>query len=309
MSPLVSVIMPAYNHERYVEQSIRSVIAQDYENIELVILNDGSRDGTDAVIRALAPECERRFRRFEYISKANEGVAITMNRGIDWCRGDFISSISSDDAMKPEKVSVLLAALQAAGEAAVLSYGDADFMDDRGIPVAIDATGAIAAGPSAFTSFIALHLRDRDDVRLGENSFDYEVLLRENFLPGMAMMWRKEALEAVGCFTPGIAIEDWDLWLRLARRYRGVYVPAVVATYRWHDSNTIKVASVKLLEGQDFILRRELAHVWTNPRLRKLVARKICYVARELCRRGRWSYMSRWFNPWIVLPAYLPAKM
>ena len=296
-NPLVSVIMPAYNHEHFIGQSIRSVINQDYDNIELVILNDGSRDRTDEVIRSLADECRQRFRRFEYINKANEGVARTMNQGVMWAQSEYVTSISSDDLMTHNKISSLLPALVTAGSEVGLAYADADFIDDAGQKVYLDWQGRYCDAASGYDSFIKFYTRKRKDVVLDKNSFDYPVLLRGNFLPGMAMMWRRSVLLKVGIFTPGIPIEDWDLWLRIAREHQGIYVPTIVASYRWHASNTVRTSASKLLEGQDYILLRELQYVSSQPALARIAARGLLKNALHLVLAKRTSLgMSRLCN-------------
>lgn len=314
MSPLVSVIMPAYNHERYVGDSIRSVIAQDYQNIEFVILNDGSRDGTDEVIGKLIPECKKRFVRFEYINKRNEGVAVTMNRGVQWAASEFVSSISSDDLMSPDKISRLMTAMESAGPDVALVYADADFMDDEGQKIALTAAGRGVSisdkdgGDAVFTSFMQFHLNGRSDVILGRNSFDYEAILTGNFLPGMAMLWRKSVLERVGMFTPGIAVEDWDLWLRLSRSFKGVYVPAVVASYRWHAGNTVKTGGARLFEDQAVILERELAYARGNPRIFRKICRMMIYNIYSLVRLRRYRHILRLLDLRIMWAAFKPVS-
>lgn len=306
MQHLVSVIMPAYNHERYIADSIRSVIDQDYQNIELIILNDGSTDGTDDVVRTLIPECERRFTRFEYVSKANEGVATTLNRGVAWASGEYISSISSDDLMKHDKISTLLAALETSDNDTALSFGDADFIDDEGQPLALDAVGNRSNAPDAFRSFMRFYLQHRPDIQSPETCFDYKVLLKGNFLPGMAMMWRKSALNTVGVFTPGLAIEDWDLWLRLARRYKGKYVQRVTASYRWHEGNTVKTGSLRLMKGQDYILKRELGVMCGDARLARIAARRLILNAIELVKEDQYRYLLRLIDPRVIFYAFWP---
>ena len=281
-NPLVTVIIPAYNHEQFIAQSIRSVINQDYENIELVILNDGSRDKTHDVICTLVDECRQRFPRFEYINKANEGLAKTLNRGVLWAHSDYITTIASDDLMKPCKVSCLLNALVEAGADVGLAYADAEFISDEGQQIGLDRYSRNCEPTKGWDSFIRFDTRHRPDVKIGENSFDYKVLLRGNFLPAMSVMWRRSVLTQVGMFTPGVVIEDWDLWMRLARTCQGVYVDKIVASYRWHDSNTVKTMVPQLREGKDSILMRELTHFRHDIALSKTVARLLIVNALKL---------------------------
>ncbi len=77
---LVSVTISAYNHERYIEECIRSIIAQTYENIELLVIDDGSTDRTFEILQSLKPECEKRFVRVVFETQKNQGTKITGNK-------------------------------------------------------------------------------------------------------------------------------------------------------------------------------------------------------------------------------------
>ncbi len=302
-SPLVTVIVPAYNHERYVAQSIRSVIAQDYEHLELVVLNDGSTDRTAEVIRSLDAECRARFERYEFIDKANEGVARTANRGLAWSRGDFITGIASDDLMKSCKVSALMDALADAPADVGLACGDADFIDADGNAIDLDNSGNAVQPGAGIASFIGWHIRKRTDIDPATNFFAYDTLIRGNYIPSMAMVWRKAALERVGAWTPGNAIDDWDLWLRLARRYRCIHVPCVVASYRWHAYNSHKTTRLAIRRSMDLIYEREFACLRTDPALARFVARMWLKNCRALARSGERRYLRRYLRHDVLLAA------
>lgn len=297
MGELVSVVIPAYNHERYVADAIRSVIEQDYADMELVIINDGSTDETDEVIRSLVPACERRFVRFEYINQQNRGVAATMNRGVAWCRSEYVTSVSSDDLMLSGKVSELYRALSVAGPEVAIAYGDALFVDEEGVQLSLDEGGnRCVDGSAGFAGFIGFYTRHRSDLRVDE-LFSYANLIRGNFLPGMAMMWRKSCLDAVGGFVPGVVIEDWDLWLRLARRYRGVAVNKPLAKYRWHPENTVRTGVARLLKSTQAILRREIRLNRENTAMQATIARQIAIVAMHQMAIGEWRALFTVCSP------------
>ena len=88
---LVTVIMPAYNHEKYIKEAIESIINQDYKNIELIITNDGSSDTTNDVILSLANRCEERFINFKYISRANKGLINTLKEMEQFIDGKYFT--------------------------------------------------------------------------------------------------------------------------------------------------------------------------------------------------------------------------
>jgi len=99
-NPKVSVIIPAYNHEKYVGEAIQSVLTQTFKDFELIIINDGSTDHTEAEILKFKDD------RIQYYSQSNRGLSATLNRGIDLARGEFFNFLPSDDIFLPEKLAI-----------------------------------------------------------------------------------------------------------------------------------------------------------------------------------------------------------
>lgn len=280
--PLVSVIVPAYNHENFVLDSINSIIDQDYPYVELIVINDGSKDNTHSMIEKITPLCKTRFVRFEYVNQVNQGLSKTLNQGILWSKGQYITVLASDDIMKPNKISLLLSVLQESSEDVGLAYGDAEFIDNNGKKINLDNKGNSCLMGEGWGSFIEYYTRKRPNIKAGINSFDYTELLKGNFLPAMSVMWRKDILVKVGMFTPNIMIEDWDLWLRMAKETKAIYVDSILASYRWHQNNTVKTQVAKLREGQDFILKRELDLHVQNKKISKNISRLLLINAIKL---------------------------
>ena len=126
-SPLVSVLMPAYNAEKYIEKAIRSVIAQTVSDWELVIIDDYSQDRTCQIAEALA-RADARIRL--YRNEQNQGAARTRNRGLDLCRGQYVALLDSDDVWYPEKLEKQLVLAQA--ENADIVYCAYAIVDENG---------------------------------------------------------------------------------------------------------------------------------------------------------------------------------
>ncbi|MBP2098408.1 rhamnan synthesis F family protein [Enterococcus rivorum] len=106
MKELVSVVITCYNHETYIEQCLNSVFSQTYNNIELLIINDGSTDSSDKVILGLLPNSP--FENTEYISQKNTGICISRNKGLDWVSGEFILFVDSDNYLDNDYVEKLV---------------------------------------------------------------------------------------------------------------------------------------------------------------------------------------------------------
>ncbi|HCJ6574862.1 TPA: glycosyltransferase family 2 protein, partial [Acinetobacter baumannii] len=104
--PLVSIIIPCYNHANFVQDCIQSVIAQTYQNIELIIIDDGSKDETVEKIQKLVTQCTERFVKFEFRHRPNKGLSATLNEALEWCQGEYFSAIASDDMMLNDKIEI-----------------------------------------------------------------------------------------------------------------------------------------------------------------------------------------------------------
>ena len=105
-TPVISVLIPAYNHEKYIRGTIESVLGQTYRDLEVVVINDGSTDGTDSAIR------EYKDSRVVYISRENRGAHNTINQAIALAQGEYVSILNSDDVYEADRLEKCLAYLQ-----------------------------------------------------------------------------------------------------------------------------------------------------------------------------------------------------
>jgi alpha-1,3-rhamnosyltransferase len=212
VQPLVSIAIPCYNHEKYVQECIKSVIEQDYENIELIIIDDGSKDESVSKIQALLPECEKRFSRFEFRTRPNKGLCATLNEAIDWCEGEFYSAIASDDMMLPHKTSLQVQYFQKHPEC------DAVF----GGMYVVDDDGKVVKTRKGFNGFVAFK----------------DLFLMKRSLAAPTQMIRLKKLTAAGLYPEGLYIEDWYMWLRIS--HAGSVISSLdtpLVYYRRHESN------------------------------------------------------------------------
>ncbi|RRJ84493.1 glycosyltransferase [Aestuariirhabdus litorea] len=210
--PLVSIVIPCYNHEKYVQKCIVSVMEQDYENIELIIIDDGSKDGSVSKIEELVEECEGRFVRFEFRARPNKGLCATLNEAIEWCKGEFYSAIASDDMMLPGKTSLQVQYFQKHPECDAV-FGGMYIIDDNGKVV------KTRKGFNGFVSFKDLFLMKRS-------------------LATPTQMIRLKKLTSAGLYPQGLYIEDWYMWLRIS--HAGSIISSLdtpLIYYRRHESN------------------------------------------------------------------------
>ncbi|MEL6580569.1 MAG: glycosyltransferase [Cyanobacteria bacterium J06621_12] len=213
---LVSVIIPAYNAEATIVETVNSVLAQTYANFELIIIDDGSSDRTWSLLQNLADS------RIKVYSYENAGVSTARNRGIERSQGEFVSFLDADDCWTPNKLELQIAALQNSSQAA-LAYSWVYFKSE------------IAANSYADTSVIY-------------TGNVYAELLLKNFLHnGSNALIRSNILKEVGLFDPQLkAAEDWDFYLRIAVQHDFVLVPETQIIYR--QSATSMTGNVQLME-------------------------------------------------------------
>lgn len=257
--PLVTVVIPCYNHEKYVKECIQSVINQDYVNIELMIINDGSKDNSHEVIMSLVEECKGRFKRFEYINRENKGLSATLNEMVNWSNGKYFSAIASDDILITNKISLLVEKLENLDENYAAAFGDATFIDDKSNEVYIDyKTGEYSTKEKGGKSFLDYYTLKRDFDYKDESAFgSYKTLLGGNYLPAMSAVIKLKQIKEVDAWTSGNRLEDTEMWLKLARNYKFYCVDSVVALYRWHDLNSMKTIHSELLFDLTKILKSE----------------------------------------------------
>jgi len=193
MPPLVSIMMPAFNAERYIADSIRSVSYQTFTDWELVVVDDGSTDRTAEIVRELAAEDARIL----YVRQQNGGQAAARNTGIHRSSGTVVAFIDADDLWLPQKLERQLAVMK--DTAVDLVYCDGYVFYDVGAPERSDFFAIVPGRTDGATMF--------------------PLLFAYNRIATLSVVARRDALERVGLFDENRRLqncEDYELWLRLA---------------------------------------------------------------------------------------------
>jgi glycosyltransferase involved in cell wall biosynthesis len=200
--PLISVIIPVYNGEQTIRETIGSVLRQTLPDIEIIVINDGSQDSTLEVVSCIP---DSRIKVFSY---PNAGISITRNRGTYHATGEYISFIDADDLWTPDKLEAQLNALLANPQTAV-AYSWTDYIDESG--QFLHQGGYMSVSGDVYAKLLLI-----DFVASGSNP-----------------LIRRQALTEVGGFDESMThSEDRDLWLRLAARYPFIAVPSAQVLYR-----------------------------------------------------------------------------
>ena len=204
MSELVSIILPIYNGEKYMRQSIDSVIAQTYTNWELLIIDDGSTDRTAEI----AKEYEEKDARISYHKNPqNMRLPRTLNRGFSLAKGDYLTWTSDDNRYRPHALETMLATLKEKNVGLV------------------------------FASYQVIDENDKElrviSVQNGSNGrvLDYNVV-------GACFLYTREVYKAVGDYdTELFLVEDWDYWQRVMMKFPSYAITQILYDYRQHSAS------------------------------------------------------------------------
>jgi glycosyltransferase involved in cell wall biosynthesis len=201
--PLVSIITPSYNQAEFLEETIQSVLNQDYPNIEYLIVDGGSQDGSQEIIQKYA-------NRFAWwVSEKDAGQTDAINKGFQRVRGEILAWINSDDTYNPGAISEAVSFLLSHPEAGMV-YGDANLIDETG--------QVIGRFPARQT-----------DLRRLRRGYVH--------IPQQTAFFRKELWDKAGPLDPSFYFAmDYDLWIRLAKQAPLLYYPHCWANFRLHGS-------------------------------------------------------------------------
>lgn len=237
--PKVSVVIPTYNYGRYVGEAVESVLKQSFQDLEVIVVDDGSTDDTR--------ERLERFRgRIRYIYQQNKGLSVARNTGIRAAHGAYVAFLDSDDLWLPEKLALQVPILDTRQQVGMV-YTDVQFFNDQTKAI-IGTHGPKDPHPSG---------------RI------LSQLVLWNVIPSPTPLVRRSIFDRAGLFDENLtASEDWDLWIRIAKVCEVYCVDLPLAKYRLHISNMHRNLQ-RMKESQLAVLDK----IFADPRLPKDVIR------------------------------------
>ena len=221
--PEISIVMPVYNGERYLREAVESIIAQDFEEWELILVNDCSTDGTPAVME----EYQSRDKRIRVIhNEKNQKLPRSLNIGFAQAKGCYFTWTSDDNRYKPQALGTMYQYLELHQDAGLV-FADMDYIDETG-------------------------------AKIGSVSRNAEEIWSSNCV-GACFLYRREVAENVGGYVADLfLVEDYDYWLRIAKRFSIAHLPQCLYEYRNHGTSLTQTKAEKI-ERQLYRLRcREL---------------------------------------------------
>jgi glycosyltransferase involved in cell wall biosynthesis len=208
-SPLVTVICICYNQSRFVEEALDSIVSQTYKSIELIVIDDGSTDGSVKVIKnwiSIHPETTL------LINATNLGYCKTFNKAFGISTGSYCIDLAADDILLPNRVEDGLKSLSEAGNEYGVTFSDAEHVDEQG-------------------NFIRLHSQKYPHNTIPSGDI-YCSMIDRYFICSPTMMFRREVVDALNGYDESLAFEDFDFWIRASRTFKFIYSPKVLLKKR-----------------------------------------------------------------------------
>ncbi len=208
-SPVVTIICICYNQVKFVEEALDSVINQAYKPIELIVIDDCSTDGSVKVIKnwiSNHPETTM------LINATNLGYCKTFNKAFGISTGSFCIDLAADDILLPNRVEEGLKSLRESGSDYGVTFSDAEHVDDQG-------------------NFLRLHSTKYPHSTIPSGDIYCSVIDRY-FICSPTMMFRREVVKYLNGYDESLAFEDFDFWVRAARKFKFIYSPKILLKKR-----------------------------------------------------------------------------
>lgn len=267
-NPRVSVLMPAYNHERFVEQAVRSVWDQTARDIELIVIDDGSTDSTAEILHKLAAASPIPM---TVNVQANAGISTTLNRAADQARGEWVSILASDDYYGAHFIERNLEVAEKHGRADITQHSDA-FLVEHG--------GRVTGTLGRVSEVAPLHGQEFETIATGSG----RLLPSSMFLP-------RALLLGVGGFDPAMIAEDYDIHLRLARVGEFEFIDEPLVYSRFTPGS---LGKQPWLWGQDLIDSIVKHADILGDRLPEILSDRAARISLTCFEYGRWGVGLHW---------------
>ena len=242
-NPTVSVVIPSYNHSLFIGKAIESVVSQSLERLELIVVDDGSRDNSLEIIEGFNDP------RLKLMTQPNRGAHAAINRGIAAARGKYIAILNSDDFFHSERLERCLNTIEKTGSSFVTSY--ITLVDsantDLGVKEGFYNLDPWPISPSG-------SLKETKDPLLNLLATNYTATTSNFF-------FKTDLVQEVGQFAPLRYCHDWDFALRVASKKPIAFISEPLLSYRTHDNNTIRENRPAMVLEILWVLARNLPHM------------------------------------------------
>lgn len=222
--PLVTICIPNFNKAKFITETIESVFNQTYSNIEIILIDDCSTDGSKEIIKKLSSASPYPY--YVYENEMNKGVSFSSNRGAGLASGKYFQILSSDDVILPDKIKVQVSVLEKDNDLAGI-YGNIIIIDEQSQP--------------ANTNYFA-EIGWTNPLPSGNI---FSSLLQMNFVPAPTTLFRTQYIIETGNYDAGLKLEDWDMLLSLSEKYAVQYIDEIFALYRIEQNSLMRSSKNK----------------------------------------------------------------
>ena len=274
-APLVTVICLCFNHDRFVKESIESILLQTHLHVQVIVVDDGSTDRSVEIIR----ETIKDHPEIPFLSlKENFGNCKAFNKGFALAKGDYVIDLAADDVLMPKRIAIGLNALTSAGSEYGVHFSDAELIDAAGNHIGFHSDrcphGSIPQG----------------DI--------YRDLIARYFISSPTMMMRRSVLEKLGGYDASLAYEDFDFWIRSSREFKYCYTAEPLVKRRRVKTsmveNQYKPQSLQMVST--FRVCEKIIQLNRNREERKALGRRIRYEMKKALEVRAWSLAFNYFK-------------
>jgi len=270
--PLVSIITPVYNGERFIQETVESVLTQKYPRLEYIVLDDGSSDRT---LDLLKPYDEK----IRLVRHANMGHPQTVNKGFRLARGEILSVVNADDPLRPDAVEILVEPLTRQKDC-IVSYPDWDLIDQNGAVIET----------------------------IQSPDYDYARMVNwHKCMPGPGAFFRRSILERLSGWSEDYRyVYDFEFWLRAGLLGKFIHVHQNLAAFRWHPSSKSAGQQGKLMAAEHVRLMHnyfDLPGVSGTAGINKRQALSSAYyIAGTVTGEDEWLKKRYFLKAWLQYP-------
>jgi glycosyltransferase involved in cell wall biosynthesis len=263
---LVTVIALCYNHARFLERCLESILRQTYTNYQLIITDDCSIDGSQDLIEAWIGR--HKVACLFLSNPRNLGICRTLNQALSHSSGKYVAMVATDDLWEADKLETQVGIIEGSPECVAVLYTDAYQIDENDEPVS--------------GRFLLSH-----GIKNPPSGDIFHALVKRNFIPAMTTIIRRTALESVGPYDEQLIYEDWDMWLRIAERFEFTFVERVSATYRIVSTSMMRTVLLANVSERLVSFARILEKVLRSHRL---LPTERAQLRRSMLRKGESLY-------------------
>lgn len=269
---LVSVVIPSYNHARYIKQAVESVLEQSHTNLELIVIDDGSTDESLDYLRTV------RDARYKLIAQKNAGAYIAINKGLSLAKGNYLAILNSDDVFHPERIAICCERLK----------DEADLVASW-IEV-INQKGKVLGIKEGWRNMLPWTIKQPIRSISGVDDFTMNLLMTNFVSTTSNIVFSRRLYEKIGGMRNLRFVHDWDFLLRAARYFKCELIERPLLQYRTHQTNTISSDRAGMLFEICWIfavhLKNFIAELDSHPAGAETLSEKINFLAQSINVQG-----------------------